>query len=214
MLLLDGMQLSSRKVLLASGLVDILPDLRGFDEFYGRSIFHCPYCDGWEVRDQPLVVYGRGGNGSGLALELTGWSSDLALLTDGPAEVGAEERGQLARHRISILERRIARLEGSGGALERIVFDDGSAHECRAMFFNLGHRQCSDIVARLGVSLDPRTDTVVDNRHQATNVPGLYVAGDATFHTHFSIIAASEGAIAAFALNSALLREDHLRSID
>ena len=205
--LTDGTQLFTRKVLLATGMVDELPDIPGFETFYGRSIFHCPYCDGWEVRGQPLAVYGHGTNGPGLALELTGWSSDLTLVTDGPWEINAEDREKLGRNRIQIREQKIVRLEGDDGILERIVFEDGAILKCRAMFFNQGHRQHSDLAARLGVNIDPHGDEVVSNRHESTNVPGIYVAGDAAFHTHFVIIAASEGAIAAFAINSALLRE-------
>lgn len=208
--LTDGTGLLARKVLLATGMVDELPDIQGFESFYGRSIFHCPYCDGWEVRDLPLAVYGHGTNGPGLALELTGWSSDLTLVTDGPWEINAEDREKLARNRIQIREQKIARLEGKDGILECIVFEDGSILKCRAMFFNQGHRQHSDLAARLGVNIDPHGDEVVSNRHESTNVPGIYVAGDAAFHTHFVIIAASEGAIAAFAINSALLREDSI----
>lgn len=203
----DGTQLFARKVLLTTGVLDNLPDIQGFETFYGRSIFHCPYCDGWEVRDLPLAIYGRGTNGPGLAKELTGWSTDLTLVTDGPAEINGEDREKLARHRIQIREQKIARLEGSDGILECIVFEDGSTLKCRAMFFNLGHRLHSDLAARLGVNIDPHGDEVISDRHQSTNLPGLYVAGDAAFHTHFVIIAASEGAIAAFAINSALLRE-------
>lgn len=197
----------ARKVLLTTGVVDNLPDIQGFETFYGRSIFHCPYCDGWEVRDLPLAIYGRGTNGPGLAQELTGWSSDLTLVTDGTPEINAGDREKLARHRIQIREQKIARLEGRDGILECILFEDGSTLKCRAMFFNLGHRQHSDLAARLGVNIDPHGDEVISNRHQSTNVPGLYVAGDAAFHTHFVIIAASEGAIAAFAINTALLGE-------
>ena len=156
----DGSRLSTRKVLLTTGVVDFMPDVPGIYEFYGRSIFHCPYCDGWEVRDRPLAVYGRGTNGPGLAEELTGWSSDLTLVTDGPAKLGAEDRAQLARQRIGIREQGIARLEGNDGILERIVFADGNTLECRAMFFNLGHRQHSDLAARLGVSIDPHGDVI------------------------------------------------------
>jgi len=203
----DGSQLFARKVLVTTGVVDKLPDIQGFETFYGRSIFHCPYCDAWEVRDLPLAVYGRGTNGPGLAQELTGWSSDLTLVSDGAPEINGEDREKLARQRIQIREQKIARLDGSDGILECIVFEDGSTLKCRAMFFNLGHRQHSDLAARLGVNIDPHDGEVVSNRHQSTNVPGLYVAGDAAFHTHFAIIAASEGAIAALAINTALLRE-------
>lgn len=207
LMLADGTRPLARKVLLTTGVIDELPDIPGVETFYGQSIFHCPYCDGWEVRDQPLAVYGHGPNGPGLARELTGWSSDVTLVTDGPWPISSEDREKLARNRIQIREQKIARLEGRDGILEGIVFEDGSFLKCRAMFFNQGHRQHSDLAARLGVNIDPHGNEVVSNRHQSTNVPGLYVAGDAAFHTHFVIIAASEGAIAGLAINTALLRE-------
>jgi thioredoxin reductase len=203
----DGTQQRSRKILLATGVVDNLPDIEGFETFYGRSIFHCPYCDGWEMRDLPLAVYGHGTSGPDLALELLGWSSDVTLVTDGGTEISGEDRERLARRQIQIREQKIARLQGSDGILESVDFGDGSTLKCRAIFFNLGHRQHSDLAARLGVNIDPRGHEVISNRHHSTNVPSLYVAGDAAFHTHFAIIAASEGAIAALAINTALLRE-------
>ena len=207
--LTDGTQLLSRKILLTTGVIDERPEIEGFETFYGRSIFQCPYCDGWEVRDLPLAIYGHGTNGPGLALELTGWSADLTLVTDGPPQINAGDREKLARSRVQIREQKIARLQGNDGILESIVFEDGSILKCRAMFFNLGHRQHCDLAARLGVNIDPHGDEVISNRHQSTNVPGIYVAGDAAFHTHLVIIAASEGAIAALAINTALLREEN-----
>ena len=78
---------TARKLLLATGVVDTLPEIEGISEFYGRSVFHCPYCDGWEMRDQPLAVYGRGESGLGLALELSFWSRELVLCSDGPSEL-------------------------------------------------------------------------------------------------------------------------------
>jgi thioredoxin reductase len=161
----DGSQMFARKVLLATGVVDILPDIEGFELFYGRSIFHCPYCDGWEVRDLPLVVYGRGTNGAELALELTGWSSDLTLATDGSPEIKPEDRKKLARRGILIREQKITRLEGIDGILDCIVFKDGSTLKCRAMFFNLGCRQHSDLAAGLGATFDSHGDAVISNRH-------------------------------------------------
>lgn len=205
--LADNTELHARKILLATGVLDKLPDIPEFRSFYGQSIFHCPYCDGWEVRDLPLSIYGRGTNGPGLAQELTGWSSDLTLVTDGPAQISPEERSKLDRRRIRIREQKIARLQGKDGLLEAIAFDDGSILESRAMFFNLGHSQHSDLASNLGVTIDPHGGEIISNRHQSTNVPGVYVAGDAAFHTHFAIISASEGAIAGLAINTALLRE-------
>ena len=105
--LTDGSGLFARKVLLATGVVDVLPDIQEFESFYGQSIFHCPYCDGCEVRDLPLAIYGRGPNGPGLAEQLMRWSSDITLVTDGPAEISVEARDKLDRRRIKIREGRL-----------------------------------------------------------------------------------------------------------
>ena len=100
--LASGEEVQSRKLLLATGVVDNLPEVPGFRDLYGRSVFHCPYCDGWELRDQPLAIYGRGDRGVGVALELTAWSRDFVLCTDGPAEVEAASLERLARHGIAV----------------------------------------------------------------------------------------------------------------
>src|SRR3954471_345856 len=83
----DGSTRRCRKLLIATGVVDVLPAIDGIDSLYGRSVFHCPYCDGWEFRGKRLAIYGKGDAGKGLALELTLWSSDIVLCTDGPAEL-------------------------------------------------------------------------------------------------------------------------------
>src|SRR6188768_326681 len=119
--LADGSLHQSRKLLIATGVVDNLPDIPGFGDLYGTSVFHCPYCDGWEVRDRPLAIYGRGARGLGLSLELTGWSRDLVLCTDGPSELPVEDLARLERNGIRVRTDRVVRLEGSG-RLERIVF--------------------------------------------------------------------------------------------
>jgi thioredoxin reductase len=203
----DGTRLRSRKLLLATGVVDHLPEVAGIEEFYGRSVFHCPYCDGWEVRDQPLAIYGRGEQGRGLALELTAWSDDLVLCTDGPAGLLAEDLKRLAEHSIAVREDRIARLEGTDGVLERLVFTNGETLARRALFFSAGQHQRSDLAAKLGCEFTDK-GAVLTGEYETTNVPGLYVAGDASRLVQLAIVAAAEGAKAAFAINTALLKED------
>jgi len=202
---------SSRKLLLATGVVDHLPDIEGLKPLYGRSVFHCPYCDGWELRDQPIAIYGREDRGSGLALELTGWSRDLIVCTDGPATLSADDRKQLAGLNIPVREERIKRLEGADGLLERIVFDNGEALPRRGMFFNTGQDQRCDLAETLGCNLTDR-GAVRTGEYERTNVPGLYVAGDASRAVQLAIVAAAEGAEAAFAINNALIKEDLLRN--
>ncbi|MEP6913565.1 MAG: NAD(P)/FAD-dependent oxidoreductase, partial [bacterium] len=202
----NGAVISSRKLLLATGVVDDIPAIEGLGELYGRSVFHCPYCDGWEMRDRSLAVYGRGENGLGLTLELLLWSRDLVLCTDGPAELSEDERERLAHHKITIREDRIKRLEGSDGALKRIVFANGEPLTRSAMFFSTGHRQASDLAEKLDCKFTEQ-GCVDTGEYETTNVPGLYVAGDASRLVQFVIVAASEGAQAAVAINKELMKE-------
>ena len=206
----EGQRLRSRRLLLATGVVDHVPELDGIERFYGRSVFHCPYCDGWEARDQPIAVCGHGRGGAGLALELTAWSAALTLCTDGPTRLTALQRRRLAAHRIAVEPARIARLEGDGSALQRIVFRNGATLDCRAMFFSAPQHQRSDLAARLGCRFTSK-GAVSTGWCESTNVRGLFVAGDASRNVQLAIIAAAEGAEAAFAINKSLLHEE-LRS--
>jgi len=204
--LAGGEQFLTRKLLIATGVVDNLPELPGFAELFGISVFHCPYCDGWEVRDQPLAIYGRGARGYGLSLELTAWSRDLVLCSDGPCELNEEERTRLARHGIRVREDRLVRLEGRD-ALERIVFEQGEPLECRAVFFTTGQSQQSHLAHGLGCKINEK-GTVLTGKYETTHLPGLYVAGDASRAVQWVVVAAAEGAEAAFAINTDLLKED------
>ena len=204
---LDDQQIvRCRKLLLATGVIDDVPDLEGVSDFYGRSVFHCPYCDGWEIRDQPVAVYGAGRNGSGLALELTAWTRDLVLCTDG-RDIDTRERKRLSRYGIALRTEPIVRLAGADGRLERIDFSAGPPHTTRALFFSTGNRQRSDLAATLGCNFTKK-GAVATGEYETTNVPGLFVAGDASRLIHLAIVAAAEGAEAAFAINQALLKED------
>jgi thioredoxin reductase len=202
---------SSRKLLLATGVVDRLPDIEGLKPLYGRSVFHCPYCDGWELRDQPIAVYGREDRGAGLALALTQWTRDLIVCTDGQATISAADREQLSGLDIPVREERIVRLEGADGQLERIVFNNGDVLPRRGMFFHTGQDQRCDLAARLGCEFTDR-GAVRTGDYEMTNVPGLFVAGDASRAVQLAIIAAAEGAEAAFAINTALIKEDLLQN--
>lgn len=203
----SGEEYFSRKLLLATGVVDNLPDVPGFKELYGTSVFHCPYCDGWELRDQPIAIYGNGTRGFGVALEMTAWSSDLVLCTDGPSGIDADGVARLARNGIAIREARVARLEGHHGVLSAIVFRDGATLPRRAVFFSTGQYQRSDLLSRLGCEFNDK-GTVRTGKYETTHLPGLYVCGDASRAVQWVIVAASEGAEAAFAINTDLIKEN------
>lgn len=205
--LADGAVVRSRKLLVATGVCDNLPDIPGMQEMYGRSVFHCPYCDGWEIRDQPIAIYGKGDRGVGLALELTVWSRDLVLCTDGPGDMDHDDRARLARNDVAIREERVVSLEGRNGILERVLFAAGDPLPRRAMFFTAGQFQRSELAIRLGCEFNDK-GTVRTGKYESTHLPGLYVAGDASRAVQWVIVAAAEGAEAAFAINTDLIKED------
>ncbi len=202
----DGSQLSARKLLLATGVVDELPQLEGLAPFYGISVHHCPYCDAWEWRDQPIGIYGRGEEGSALALGLTVWTDDVVLFTDGPSGLSDHELEQLGSMGVEIREDPVARLEGTEGHLERIVFENGESLPRRALFVCSGQHQRSALARKLGCRFTNK-GAVETGSSEATDVPGVYVAGDSSKEAQFVIVAAAEGAEAGMAINRALLKE-------
>jgi thioredoxin reductase len=203
--LAGGEEMVARKLLLATGVVDDLPPLEGAPAFYGKGLHHCPYCDGWEYSDQPLAAYGSGAEAKGLALELLAWSRDIVLCSNGPAELPDEDREFLLARGIRLREEAIAALEGDD-RLQRIRFSQGDVLPVRALFFFSSGRQAADLAEQLGCELTDR-GAVETGRHECTNVPGLFVAGDASRNVQLAIIAAAEGAMAGFAINTEFLKE-------
>ncbi|MFO7180508.1 MAG: NAD(P)/FAD-dependent oxidoreductase [Pseudomonadota bacterium] len=206
---LGGGSAEGRRLVIATGVVDELPEIPGFETFFGRGVHHCPYCDGWEVRDRPLAVYGRGdAKGAGLALELLLWSRSVVLCTDGPSGLSDRCSTKLARHGVPVRTERIVCLEGRDW-LERVVFESGPPLECAALFFNTACHLRSDLALRLGCDADA-WNCRVDAKTGKTSVPGLYVVGDASRDVFQVIVAAAEGAEAAVTINRELLSADGL----
>ena len=205
--LADGEELSTRYLLLASGVVDGLPEVAGAEDHFGRGVFQCPYCDGYEVADRCLVAYGKNSTAVALALELTTWSDDVVLCSDGTS-MSDEEHRRLTVNNIRVESRSVRRFVGDD-QLDAIEFSDDSVLACGALFFVSRQRQRSSLAASLGCQFTD-SGTVDTDEHEATNVPGLYVAGDASRDVQFAIVAAAEGAEAAAAINTALHQRELL----
>jgi thioredoxin reductase len=202
----DGAEERSRFLLLATGVVDDLTALPGLDDCYGLSVFHCPYCDGWERRDRRLAAFGRGAAVAGLALGLKTWSADVVACTNGTS-LDRKTRARLERNAIALRTEPIARLDHDRGLLKTIVFASGGDRPCDALFFASGQHPQSPIAISLGCTLTGRG--VVDTGMRCdTNVPGVFVAGDASRDAQFAIVAAAEGVKAAVAINKTLQRQE------
>jgi thioredoxin reductase len=199
--------ITCRKVLIATGVVDHLPQIEGIERFYGASVFHCPYCDGWEVRDGAVAVYGKRRRGFEMARALTAWTDDIVLCTDGASSLSRDARTHLERNNIRLIEERIARLDGSRGRLRAIVFRSGRTLPRSALFFDTSARGQSTLAQSLGCQF-LRHGGVKCGQYEATSVPGVFVAGNIIKDVQLAIVAAAEGARAAFGVNRALTRED------
>jgi len=202
----NGRRIGARFLLLATGVVDELPTVPGIEDCYGRSVFHCPYCDGWEWKDRKLAVLGGGISGVKLALSLRTWSRDVVLCTNGRS-VPMNGRSQLARNAIDIRTERIERLRHTRGRLRAVAFRNASTLVRDAMFFTTGQHSRSNLARRLGCAFTAR-GTVNTGVLCNTNIPGVFVAGDASRDVQFVVVAAAEGAKAALAINQALQREE------
>ena len=197
----DGETLTAARLLLAAGVSDDLPDVPGLRELWGKSVFTCPYCHGWEVRDLPLAVLGDGDAGYGYARLIQNWSRDLTLITGGETSLTDDQLDDLNARGITIIEATVTTYETSGGELSALCLSDGQRLERKAVFVRPPMSLRGNLHQQLGCSLsDDGLQVVVDAMGQ-TSVPGVYAAGDMVSPMAAVIAAAASGTLAAGALN-------------
>jgi thioredoxin reductase len=201
-----GETVVARRILLATGMVDVLPEIEGFRELWGHSIIICPYCHGWEEQDRRFGFLTPSPEMAEFALLLRGWSLDVVLFTDGRHEIPAEARAQLATAGVPIEERRIARLTGRDGELERVELADGNAIPLDILFARPPQRQVA-LVESLGLAAEPGGYLTVSNPQRETSIPGIYAGGDLITPMQAAIFAAAAGTQAAAMLNHDLTAE-------
>jgi thioredoxin reductase len=199
----DHQIVRARMALIATGVRDHVPAVPGLEECYGVTVHHCPYCDGWEHRDQVVAVIGRGISAAGLALSLKTWTSRVVLCTNGIRVIRPGDRQQLDSEGIEVHTPAIRFVHHDGPLVRGIAFADGSSTHCDAIFFSGRQSQQCDLAARLGCQMN-RGGVVKTGNLGQTQLPGLYVVGDASRDVQFAIVAAAEGAKAAVAINKAL----------
>jgi thioredoxin reductase len=202
----DGPAIAARRVLLATGVIDVVPGIAGLPEFFGRSVHHCPHCDGYEYADQAIGVYGQAGPGVEAALAMLAWSNDVVLFTDG-RPLAPEDRRRCEELGVTVREERVVTLEGHDGRLERVALAGGSMVARVALFLVAGQREQSDLAKRLGCEINA-AGVIVADEHEVTRVPGVYVAGDASIGEQLVVVAAAQGAIAATKIHASLWEED------
>ncbi|MGL9622354.1 NAD(P)/FAD-dependent oxidoreductase [Bradyrhizobium sp. U531] len=171
----DGTAGRAAKVLLATGLVDELPELSGVEELFGASVHHCLYCDGFEYSGKRVAAYGKGDKGADLALVIKHWTPDIVALSDG-TEVSPETVLKLRRQGIDLRKERIRALDGAAGKPCVVRFESGPDLERDGLFFSTGCHQASELSERLGCRRNEKGGVVIDPLTEESSVPGVYVA--------------------------------------
>lgn len=184
LVLADGARETTRRVLLATGMDYRFPDLPGVRERWGLSVFHCPFCHGWEHRERPLGVLDRGADGARRAVLLRAWSDDVTLLSDGPAQLDPADAARLAALDVTIDERPVAAVIGPVPDLTAVVFADGAERPLGGLQVPVVLHQRSALAERLGASAaDPNpifADGLVVDAMAHTTADGVFAAGDLT----------------------------------
>lgn len=187
-------------VLLATGVSRSKPNIPGLDELEGKGVSYCVSCDGFFYRGKQVLVLGEGVYAASQALELTAYTPSVALCTHGKKpSITPEFLDKLKEANIPVLERKIARLEGTGG-LERAVFADGSSFDAWGLFVAMGEASSSDFAKTLG--LEQEGNAIKADQEQKTNLPGIFAAGDCVGRFKQISVAVGEGALAGRAIIS------------
>ena len=195
----------ARRVILAYGLRDYLPEIEGLDELYGTSVFHCPDCDGPSFADTHIGVIGWNRYGAKLALYLRHWTPRITLLTNGrDLDIGDDDARVMTSSGITVVTERVSRVEGHGGNLTQAEFDGRDPLRLDAVFFHLGSEPRCELAEQLRCDLDEDGYVIVDKGQETSN-PGVHAIGDITGHPHLASIAAAEGVRAALAVHRSLL---------
>jgi thioredoxin reductase len=204
----DQTTLRAQRLLLAIGVRDVWPDIPGLENVYGVNAHVCPDCDGHECMSKKVVVIGSGRKAVGLALNLTTWTSDIIICTNGePANFDlAEYCEKLDALNIPVLESKITRVEHSGTRVQSLAFANGLSLDADKIFFAIGQYPADDLGAQLGCDRDSGGHIIVDDAYH-TSVRNCFAAGDIVPGPQLAIAAAGDGAIAALAIHKSLVPE-------
>lgn len=203
----DRRTFDAQRILLATGLRDVTPDCPGFRDFYGITVHHCPDCDGYECTDKRITVLGTGTKTVGFSLGLLTWTNRITVINEDEAGLTKDDRAKLAAFDITVRDQTIKALDGDleSKQLQRILFTDGDALDCDALFFNLGTEPASNLHEMLGCKLDEKSGLIWVDETRRTSVEGVYAAGDITPRSQLAIVAAAEGAMAAVHIHNSLI---------
>jgi len=202
-----GKVFGAKKLLFATGIKDILPEIEGFAACWGKSIIHCPYCHGYEVRGKTTGILANGDVAFHLAQLVSNWTKDLTIFCNGTSTLTETQTAKLYQHGIQVIEKEIDRLTHDSGSIRHITFKDKKQYALDAVYARPAFEQHCKIPHDLGCEYTEQGFLFV-NSFQKTNVPGIYACGDNTTGMRSVANAVAMGSMAGAMLNSDLITED------
>jgi thioredoxin reductase len=200
--------LRASRLLLAFGLRDEWPKVPGLQQVYGSAAHVCPDCDGYDTRGRKVVVIASGRKAAGMALNLTTWTNDIVICTNGrPPDLDADQCAKLDALNIPVLSARIERVVAQGDWIYSLELEGGMHLDCDHLFFALSQRPADDLGAQLACERDDEGQIVVSH-HQQTSVKHVWAAGDITPGPQLAIVAAAAGAVAALSIHKSLVPKE------
>jgi thioredoxin reductase len=217
--LTDGRLVGARRLLVATGLKDVLPDIGGIRERWGRDVLHCPYCHGWEVRNKPIGILGTGPMSMHQALLFRQWSPDITLFLNDKLDPTEEEWEQLTARSISVVEGKVESLSIEDDVLTGVLLDSGKLIPVEAAVVGPRMEACSRVLESLGI--EPVEHPMGVGRHietvahgGATSVPGVWVAGNVTDLTGQVVASAAAGNMAGAVINADLVMAETRMAVE
>lgn len=202
----SGAVLTAQKLIFATGIQDVMPLIEGFSECWGKSVLHCPYCHGYEVRGVPTGIIGNGESGFEMAKLIHHWASDCTIFTQGKATFTPEQLSALERHSIRVDERKIEVIQHTSGFVHSLDFEGGATMPIDVLYSRLPFTQHCNLSELLGCTLTEDGYIAVDAM-QSTTIPGIYACGDNSTRMRTVASAIATGTTAGMMLNKELIEE-------
>ncbi|TCN61281.1 NAD(P)/FAD-dependent oxidoreductase [Flavobacterium circumlabens] len=202
----SGKVFLSKKVLFATGVKDLLPEIAGFAECWGISIIHCPYCHGYEVKKEKTAIIANGDMGFEYAKMISNWSKDLRLITNGKSTLSLEQTQILKKHKVEIIEEEIVAIDHENRNVHQIIFKNQSKIGVKAIYFKAPFEQHCPLPESLGCELTEQGLLRVDP-FQKTTIPGVFASGDCHIQARSVAMAVSSGSLAGAMINKELIDE-------
>ena len=203
----SGETFSAKKIIFATGVRDIMQNIAGYSECWGISVLHCPYCHGYEVRNERTGILGNGEYGFEFSILISNWAKDLTLFTNGSATLTAEQTAKLESRDIKIVETEIEKLEHANGHLQKIFFKDGTTTPIKALYARSPFEQHCTIPEALGCELTDDGYIKVDSS-QKTTVHGVFACGDNATRIRTVANAVAMGTTAGMMTNKEIVFEE------